>query len=179
MLINSEKELEDYICQNQERFINSLKKTINTDEDIKFIGRQVEIGQENRSDLMYYYDHIDKENNLAFRFIIIVELKFRKLEPRDISQLSRYMNIFQECINNDKIKNKNINDIFVEGVFVSMGQDELTKEISMFLNQSSSGNDIYFMNISSQINFNEESYSYNEEYIKNLKLDKRINDLFE
>ena len=44
-MISSEKELEDYICDNQEEFINVLKK-IYAVKNIEFIGRQIKIGKE-------------------------------------------------------------------------------------------------------------------------------------
>lgn len=52
-MINYEKDLEDYICNNQEEFINQLQEIYG--KDIKFLGRQVDIGKrENIADLVYY-----------------------------------------------------------------------------------------------------------------------------
>ena len=178
MFINSEQELEDYICYNQEKFINSLKENFYEEKDIKFLGRQVEIGQENRADLIYYYDYINEYTKKIFRNIIIVELKYRKLEPKDVSQLSRYMNIFKECVKKEMIKDDNIEDINIDGVFVSFGQDKLMQEISMYLDSNCYGSDIHFMNANVEISFRSENYIHNKEYINNLKLDKRIKDLF-
>lgn len=51
MLFN-ERDLEDYICNNQEQFIATLKKEIyGEDCDIEFIGRQVKIGEDNIADI--------------------------------------------------------------------------------------------------------------------------------
>lgn len=179
MFVNSEQDLENYICENQDKFIQALKENFYANKDIKFLGRQVEIGQQNRVDLMYYYDCTNEYSKENIRNIIIVELKYRKLEPKDISQLSRYINTFRDCIVSEIIKNDNIDVISVDGVFVSLGQDELTQEISMYLNDQSEENLMYFMSINSEISFNYESYSHKEKYIQSLKLDRRINDLFD
>ena len=93
-MFSSEKDLENYICENQENFIDCLKEIYGEDNNIKFLGRQVDLGnRENIADLIYYYDDI--LGNEKYRTFVIVELKNRKLQPRDLSQLSRYINLLQ------------------------------------------------------------------------------------
>ena len=59
MLFN-ERDLEDYICNNQEQFIATLKKEIyGEDCDIEFIGRQVKIGEDNIADWGRADEYID------------------------------------------------------------------------------------------------------------------------
>ena len=96
MLFN-ERDLEDYICNNQEQFIATLKKEIyGEDCDIEFIGRQVKIGEDNIADLVYYYENENGEKQITERYYIIVELKFIKLKPLDLAQISRYISCFSE-----------------------------------------------------------------------------------
>lgn len=55
-MILSERDLENYICENQDEFIRQLKSIYGEDNDIKFLGRQVDLGnRENIADLIYYY----------------------------------------------------------------------------------------------------------------------------
>lgn len=82
-MINSEKDLENYICNNNEQFIESLKKEFYAkDCDIKFLGRQVKIGDSNIADLVYYFDKPQKDIPVINRNYIIVELKFRNLSQK-------------------------------------------------------------------------------------------------
>ena len=89
-MIDSEKSLEDYICNHQEKFIAILKTNMKEkDCDIKFLGRQVRLGNDNIADLIYYYEKLTtyEEIEMNERIYIIVELKYRSLEPKDLVQL--------------------------------------------------------------------------------------------
>lgn len=177
-MINSEKELEDYICENQDDFIEKLKEIYHTKEEIKFVGRQVHIGEHNIADLIYCYNIKEKikdeKGNIVYDGIIknfiIVELKFRQLRPTDLSQLSRYMTTFQDkVLSEKKFDNQTI---YTCGILVGFGLDDDMQEIEMLLSRN--GNNIEFIAISSKLEYDTISYSHKEKYIENLKLDDRI-----
>lgn len=174
-MINSEKDLEDYICKHQEDFIKQLKNIYSIEEEIKFVGRQVYIGEHNIADLIYVYETKEKiPDNIEINIknFIIVELKFRKLETKDLAQLTRYITTLQEKLYDDDIL-----DTEVYGVLVGFDLDENMQEIQIFLNDFENSKYIRFMNISSNIDFNFPSYQHKEQYIENLKLDKRLMDV--
>lgn len=165
-MIKCEKELEDYICENQKDFINCLKKIYGEDEDIKFVGRQVRLGNDNIVDLLYYSkdcEQIPTGLEINHYNFYIVELKYRQLVSSDISQLCRYMNILRKKINDID------GEIYIGGIFVSDGIDDNVSTIAFQLD------DIVFLDMKQTLNFERLSYSYKEEYINSLKLDERIN----
>lgn len=173
-MINSEKELEDYICEHQKEFINKLKEVLFLkDSKISFVGRQVQIGCQNIADLVYCYDEKVPEEIADqiedCKSYIIVELKNRALETRDLAQIGRYVTTLY-----DKLENDNLAVGFeeVKGVLVGHGLDVNMQEVEMLLNRFSS--QIYFMNIKTNIEFEDISYYHNEEYLDNLVLDDRI-----
>jgi len=171
-MINSERELEDYICEHQEDFIKKLKCIYNIEEEIKFVGRQVYIGEHNIADLIYVYDIKEKMPNdieTIIKNFIIVELKFRKLEIKDLSQIARYITTLQE-----KMYNEEIIETEVYGVLVGFDLDENTQELQIYLENIVGDEHIKFINISSNINFDFFSYQHNEQYIEKLKLDERL-----
>lgn len=102
--ITSEKGLEDYICKNQKEFIKILGKALNVNPElITFIGRQIVVGTQNRIDLLYFFDKPHKElikcgcEDYFIRYVVIVELKFRKLHVNDINQVARYADGIYSC----------------------------------------------------------------------------------
>ncbi len=175
-MIAGEKELEDYICEHQEDFIEALKGIYGKDEDIKFLGRQVKIGESNIADLIYYYDKETKykhDNNtlsIKEKWFIIVELKYRELVPKDLTQISRYMSALREKLWQDYSDKY---ETFVEGLFVSFGQDTSMQEITINFDFD----DVHFLNIEENISFKPEHYIHKSEYIEKLKLDERIEKL--
>lgn len=173
-MIRDEKELEDYICNNQEYFICELKKIFGKDEDIKFVGRQVKLGDDNIIDLLYYFENMCPEEKVPEISFVIIELKFRQLIAKDLSQLCRYVNILRDkAFSDEQFQNKN-KEISVYGVFVSFGLDDDMQNISM-----SYGDEFFYIKIKPKLEFEQESWSYKEDYIDNIKLDKRIYDLLE
>lgn len=174
-MIQSEKELEDYICENQEEFIKILKDIIyGKNKEIEFIGRQVKLGDDNIIDLLYYFD--DKKQDLlweakAKRNFIIVELKFRQLEIRDLAQLQRYMNVLTNKLCESKYSEL---DYDVYGVFVSFG---LTKEMRS-VNMANNINNISFITIQNKLEYRVDNWELNKEYIKGINLDSRIEELY-
>lgn len=173
-MIQSEKELEDYICANQEEFIKALKNIYGNDKGIEFIGRQVKLGEDNITDLLYYFD--EKNSKLLWevkerRSFIIVELKFRQLEVKDLAQLQRYMNVLSNKLNENKYSEMDYN---IYGVFISFG---LTKEMQN-INMANNINDISFISIRNKIEYCIDNWKFNEEYLKNINLDDRIEELY-
>lgn len=170
--MTNERELEDYICENIENFIEKLKEIYRVN-DIQFLGRQVKIGYQNIADLIFY----SKENLKEFEVVnyYIVELKFRKLEPKDLAQLNRYMNILENKVR-EKYEDKEVN---VYGIFVSTGANEEMKYILDRINSSSDGNRIISIAFETKLSLEEENFWLNEDYINNLELDNRIEELYE
>lgn len=170
--MTNERELEDYICENIENFIEKLKEIYRVN-DIQFLGRQIKIGYQNIADLIFY----SKENLKEFEVInyYIVELKFRKLEPKDLAQLNRYMNTLENKVR-EKYEDKEVN---VYGIFVSTGANEEMKYILDRINSSSDGNRIISIAFETKLDFEEENFWFNEDYINNLELDSRIEELYE
>lgn len=174
-MIENEKKLEDYICDHQEQFIETLKTSINDEDcDIKFLGRQVRIGKDNIADLVYYYDYNFLPPNgieIRERTYIIVELKFRPLESKDLSQLARYMNILEEKISREK-KYQDY-ETTIKGVFVSFGESEEMQDISMrnFKN-------ISYISFKCDLTFFNDDWVYTDEYLKKIKLDNRLEQLY-
>ena len=167
-----EKDLEDYICDNQEKFIEYLLKIYGEDKNIKFVGRQIRIGENNIADLLYYFDEYvgDKELKFINRNYIIVELKFRKLEPKDLAQISRYMSILEQKL----LRRQEFMEHTVYGLFVSFGQNELMQDISIYMQDSN----IDYLEIRNDITFKRENWHHKEKFIEDIKLDKRIIELY-
>lgn len=164
-MIMSEKMLEDYICENQESFIKELEDIVSTN-DIVFVGRQIKIGQDSICDLLYKYRYRDEDE---YNFII-VELKYRGLEPKDLSQISRYIaNLKGHIETNTKLKN-----IDVIGVFVSFGLSNDLKEVCC----ANILQDIYFIKIKAHLEYMKEKYTKSKEYLQQIQLDERITDIW-
>lgn len=165
-MINSERDLENYICENQEDFINVLKETMDIGENINFIGRQVKLGNDNICDLLYEFEYDKKSKNF-----IVVELKFRELETKDLAQISRYISVL-----NDKLEMKDEQGIgaTIYGVFVSFG---LSREM-MEIESANLLNYIYFIKIEDKISYIAENYYKSPQYIQNIELDERIENIY-
>lgn len=162
-MINSEKELEDYICEHQNEFIDELE-FIYHKSNIEFLGRQIRIGNDNIADLIYYYE----DEGIKRINYIIVELKFRELQPKDLSQLTRYINLLSRKL--EKLNYKNFN---VYGLFVSFGCSYEMQNIQMTLK-----NDIIkYLQIKNELFYEEESYIVKDEYIQSIELDKKITNI--
>lgn len=174
-MIDSEKSLEDYICNHQEKFIAILKTNMKEkDCDIKFLGRQVRLGNDNIADLIYYYEKLTtyEEIEMNERIYIIVELKYRSLEPKDLAQLSRYMNILEKKLQSEE-KYQEEYENFVRGVFVSFGENNEMQDISM-----RGIDNISFISFECDLIFHNDDWDYKEEYLKEINLDDRLEQLF-
>lgn len=171
-MINNERELEDYICNNQEEFICELKKIFGENNQIEFVGRQVKLGDDNIVDLLYSYEKKYNEEKVSVINFIVVELKFRQLIAKDLGQLSRYVNILRDKTFYDEEFQKRKKETSVYGVFVSFGLDDDMQNISM-----TNSDEFFYIKIKSRLKFEQESWSYKEDYIDNIKLDKRIYNL--
>lgn len=173
-MIQSEKDLEDYICDNIECFIVNIKREFvqYEDKNIKFLGRQIKVGGQ-VADLVFYYDEED-DFEVKIRTFIIIELKYRICEPKDVSQLCKYINLFNEL--EYKVECPSITHD-VRGILIGFGLDGSTREIEMALNKIPYNN-IEFMQIETQLNFRRTAYFYAEEFTKKMSMDQRILDLY-
>ena len=174
-MFNYEKELEDYICNNQENFINSLKELFFTNEKIEFIGRQIKIGNNNIVDLLYYYD--EKPKNPPYkdyfeRNFIIIELKKGEINTTHINQIARYITTLADKLSY-KVCEGMIN---VYGVLLGEKLNKDTEELSMFL-RDYANDTIKFMEYNYDLKYNSIDLSYKDEYLNQLKLDDRLEKL--
>lgn len=174
MYINSEKDLEDYICEHTDNFIVFLKQLYKDDnikvDKIEFVGRQVIIG-DSRLDLLFEIQ--EKANDPYFdicKTFIVVELKFRKAEPKDIAQLSRYMNLLNSLECNERIGSTLVN---AKGLLLTTGLNNEVQDIQMYLNDYTNAN-IKFAHINTRVDFEQDSYSYKDEFLENMTVDSRL-----
>ena len=162
-MLRSEEELEDYICENQDNFIQQLNNVLKIESKINFIGRQVILGKDFRCDLLYEYETNEEKS------FIVVELKNRPIEIYDLPQICRYKTVLAEKL---KYKNEDMKKPNVIGVFVSFGIENGLKQVLL----ANILKDIYFIKI--EHNFIEDKVMLVEEYFDSVKLDKRIEDLY-
>ena len=174
MYINNEKELEDYICENIEEFIKFLKKLYITDnmkvEEIEFVGRQVIVG-DSRFDLLFQIQEKSDDPYLeVLKTFIVVELKNRQAEPKDIAQLSRYLNLLNSLDCDERIGSTLVN---AKGILLTTGLNKETQDMQMYLNDYTNTN-IKFVHINTNISFEQDSYYYKDEYLENMIVDSRL-----
>jgi hypothetical protein len=174
MYINSEKDLEDYICENIKEFINFLKDLYKYDdinvEKIEFVGRQIVVG-DSRFDLLFeIQEKTDDQFVKVSKTYIVVELKFRKAEPKDIAQLSRYLNLLNSLECDERVGTTLIN---ARGILLTTGLNSEMQDIQMYLNDYTNA-DIKFVHIDTKINFEQDGYYYKNEFLKNMTVDSRL-----
>lgn len=173
MYINSEKDLEDYICNNLDEFTSFLKELYGEDEEIEFVGRQVTIG-DSRLDLLFQIQgKSDIAPNSISKTYIVIELKFRKAESKDLVQLSRYMNLLHDLEFGERVGSC---EVFVKGVLLTTGLESEMQEIQMYLNDYSN-TDITFAHIETNINYQVDNYFRKEEYIEKMSVDSRLKEV--
>ena len=174
--MQQERDIEDYICQHQDEFIKKLENIFNLSK-VGFVGRQVKLGDEHIIDLLYYYDEIDKgtpSGDVIYRNFIIVELKNRPLIAKDFAQLARYMSVLNNKL--DLTYETVVNSCL--GVFVA---PSIGEEVKNMLTAGWIDSDVRYITFDIKLEFHEESdsYSWKEEYIKQVELDRRITKSFE
>lgn len=174
MYINSEKDLEDYICKNIDKFIDFLKQLYKYDninvEKIEFVGRQVIVG-DSRFDLLFeIQEKIEDPFFEVSRTFIVVELKYRQAEPKDIAQLSRYLNLLNSLECDKRIGSTLVN---TKGILLTNGLDNETQDIQMYLNDYTNA-DIKFVHINTNISFEQDGYYYKDEFLENMTVDSRL-----
>lgn len=170
MYINSEKDLEDYICENIKQFIEFLKSIYGEDQDIEFVGRQIVIG-DSRLDLLFQTQgESDNEYFGIIKTFIVVELKFRNAEPKDIAQLTRYINLLHDLEFDERI---GATEVVVKGLLLTTGLSNDMQEIQMYLNNHTDA-DIIFSEIKTDITYKIDSYSRKEDYIEKMTVDTRL-----
>lgn len=162
-MLKSEEELENYICKNQDNFIQQLNNVLKIESKINFVGRQVILGKDFRCDLLYEYETNEEKS------FIVVELKNRTIEVHDLPQICRYKTVLAEKL---KYKNEDMKEPNVIGVFVSFGIQSGLKQVLL----ANVLKDIYFIKI--EHNFIEDKAILVEEYFDSVKLDKRIEGLY-
>lgn len=174
MYINSEKDLEDYICENIDEFIKFLKQLYKHDkinvEKIEFVGRQVIVG-DSRFDLLFEIQ--ERANDQFFevsKTFIVVELKFRKAEPKDIAQLSRYLNLLNSLECDKRIGSTLVN---TKGILLTEGLNNDMQDIQMYLNDYTNA-DIRFVHINTNVSFEQDKYYYKDEFLENMTVDSRL-----
>lgn len=168
MYINSEKDLEDFICNHLTQFIDFLKSIYGENENIEFVGRQIVIG-DSRLDLLF---QIQEEAGYfeTRKTFIVVELKFRNAEPKDIGQLTRYMNLLYDLEFDERI---GATEVIVKGLLLTTGLNNDVQEIQMYLSNYTDA-DIIFAEIKSDITYNIDSYSRRKEYLEKMTVDSRL-----
>lgn len=173
-MFQSERFIEDYICEHQEEFIDTLKnKLFGEDEEIKFVGRQVKVGEKNIIDLLYYYDWIEPDSNNVLttdRHYVVVELKNRRLEAKDLSQIGRYIRVLKGKF--DSYEKDNFK-IHCEGILAGT---ELSKELAEMIDEELGwANDVVIMELKQEIGFGFIHKTYHEDRNQDeIKFDKRI-----
>ncbi len=179
--MRNEEELEDYICEHLADFKNELQKALDhKSAQIEFVGRQVEFGVENRVDLLFTANYAQKmpDGTVKNRLVpIIVELKNRNLEPRDVAQLSRYLSVAEDWFNFNADKTDTSIGI-VQGVLVGPGVSE--DFTHLWINERGFA-EIYLLKFSPKVIFSQENldYRWKEEYINNLEIDDRVKHMLE
>lgn len=177
MYINNEKDLEDYICEHIDNFIKFLKQLYKDDNvnvsKIEFVGRQIVIG-DSRLDLLFeIQEKIDDPYFDICKTFIVVELKFREAEPKDIAQLSRYMNLLNSLECNERIGSTLVN---TKGILLTTGLNNEMQDIQMYLNDYTDA-DIKFAHINTKVDFEQDSYSYKDEFLENMLVDSRLKNI--
>lgn len=102
-MITNEKEMEEYIISDV-AFPKHLEDTFGL-KNVKFVGNQVHIGKGNIIDILYKGVE-DVPEEVAEGVLIVVELKFRTLEPKDYSQIGRYMIAVHQYQDTNETKRK-------------------------------------------------------------------------
>lgn len=177
MYITTEKDFEDYICENIDEFIQFLKEIYKFDnfdvKKIKFVGRQIIVGDA-RFDLLFETQETSNDPYIKIkRTFIIVELKYRKAEPKDIAQLSRYLNLLNTLECDERIGSTLIN---VRGLLLTTGLNNEMQDIQMYLNDNTDA-DIKFAHIETKINYKEDRYSYKDEFLEKMAVDIRLKNI--
>lgn len=177
MYINSEKDLEDYICNHIDEFIEFLKELYEKDginvDKIKFVGRQVVVG-DSRFDLLFEIQ--EKTNDQYFEILktfIVVELKFRQAEPKDIAQISRYLNLLKALECDERIGSTLVQ---AKGILITDGLNGDVQNIQMYLNDYTNA-EIKFVHINTNVNFEEDSYFYKDEFLNDMIVDSRLKNI--
>ena len=177
MYINSEKDLEDYICNNIDEFIEFLKQLYKYDnmkvDKIEFVGRQIVVG-DSRFDLLFEIQEASADQYFeTLKTFIVVELKFRKAEPKDIAQLSRYLNLLNSLECDKRIGSTLVN---AKGLLLTIGLNNEMQDMQMYLNGYTDA-DIKFAHINTKISFKEDCYCYKDEFLKSMPVDKRLKNI--
>lgn len=177
MYINSEKDLEDYICKNIDKFIDFLKQLYRKDnvnvEKIEFVGRQIVVG-DSRFDLLFEIQEQSEDPYFEIlKTFIVVELKFRNAEVKDVAQLSRYLNLLNSLAYDERIGSTLVK---TKGLLLTSGLNNETQDIQMYLNDYTDA-DIKFAHINTNISFEQDNYYYKNDFLENMLVDSRLKNI--
>lgn len=172
--MQSEKELEDYICNHIDMFIDFLKEIykkedINID-NIEFVGRQVVVG-DSRFDLLFEVQ--EKTEDIYFKIqktFIVVELKNRIAEPKDVAQLSRYLNLLRSLSCDERVGSTLVD---AKGILLTNGLNSEVQDIQMYLNDYTNA-DIKFVHTNISVNFEQDHYYYKDNFLDSMVVDSRL-----
>lgn len=113
----------------------------------------------------------NEEKDFKRYSFLVVELKYRKAEPKDLAQISRYINLIRD-LENELNKKYNSNEITVDGLLLTMGSNSEMQEIQMNLKYE--GINVYFASYQTELFYEFENYSRKEEFVKQMTYDKRF-----
>jgi len=165
-----ERALEDYICDHIEEFKKSLE--VFGHKNLVFVGRQIVIGEENRADLLFYSERKGELSGTADREYVVVELKGREIELRDVAQVSRYMNALYYALAVDEEKNQK----YAHRVYGVLAGTGVQKEAAQVIDASKGAIDYVEVEPSVSCHFTPQPAILYEE--KAIKLDRRIDRLY-
>lgn len=162
-MITCEKELEDHIVGDS-AFINYIENRLNL-KNVELVNRQVHIGDANIADLVY----TGIEKTIEESTIIVVELKYRPLEPKDFAQLGRYI---------DALLNINESENFdVRGILVGTA---MTIEAANMINgQLLDFNNIEICTVKSKIDYETCVVDWPNTVDTNGKIDENLLQIFQ
>lgn len=170
MFVQSERDLENYICEHIDRFKGFLGTIYGEDKEFSFIGRQVNVCGKFIDLLFDFWENPNTACPLETRTFVVIELKNRDLCPNDLAQISRYINILDEYYEYDKEVDYEID---VNGILIGMDLDDNMQEIEVCMGRQV-GQRIKFVGIESDLVFKEADYYHSETFLENLEFDKRI-----
>lgn len=162
-MITCEKELEDYIVGDS-AFINYIEKQLNL-KNVELVNRQVYLGDANIADLVY----TGIEKTIEESTIIVVELKYRPLEPKDFAQIGRYIDALLEI---EGSENFNVRGILV-GTAISI-------EVAQMINsQLLDFNNIEICAVKSKIDYETCVVDWTNTVDTNGKIDESLLQIFQ
>ena len=167
----SEKALENFICEDSDEFELFLQDEFSIFNliGIQFVGRQIYLGNF-ILDVLYYCD-VEQDDKIV-RYYIVVELKNVMAKAKDLCQLSRYTGIFKDSFEkNEFFKNLDVDILKVKGYLVAPDFDQDLIDLSSSNNLTE---EIELVKFVPQVTFENRSYSWKDEFIKDINFDEAV-----